>query len=412
MSTTAPTAGVPAAKAQAGGTVVPMLLALSFCHVLNDLMQSLLPAIYPILKQVFHLDFGQVGLITLTFQLTASLLQPLVGMYTDRRPQPYSLAVGMGFSLIGLLVLSQATTYPMLLAGAALVGSGSSVFHPEASRVARLASGGRHGLAQSLFQLGGNVGSAIGPLLAAFVVVPRGQGSISWFSVCALLAMVVLVRVGGWYRRNRAAPAPRARSAADAPPAHPRRTVVLAIAILVALIFSKNIYTSAFSTFYTFYLIDRFGVSLPTAQIYLFVFLSALAVGNLVGGPVGDRFGRRYVIWFSIVGALPFTLMLPGANLFWTITLSVVIGMIMSSAFTAILVFGQELMPGKVGLVSGLFFGLAFGLGGLGAAALGEVADHTSIDFVYRLCSVLPVIGLLTWFLPDVERVGLRRRRA
>jgi FSR family fosmidomycin resistance protein-like MFS transporter len=387
----------------ANRTVVPVLVAISFSHLLNDLIQSLIPALYPFLKESFRLDFGQIGLITLTFQLTASLLQPLVGLYTDRRASPFSLVIGMGFSLLGLILLSQAVTYPMLLLAAALVGVGSSVFHPESSRVARMASGGRHGLAQSVFQVGGNAGSAVGPLLAAFIVVPRGQSSIAWFSLVALIAMVVLFRVGMWYRGRVVAvtlkPPPPALGAAL-----PRKKVILAVAILTALVFSKQIYTVSLSSYFTFYLIDRFQVSVQAAQIYLFVFLGSLAAGTLIGGPLGDWIGRKYVIWGSIVGVLPFTLALPYANLFWTGVLVVLIGLILASAFSAILVFAQELVPGRVGLIAGLFFGLSFGLGGVGAAVLGEIADRTSIGFVYQLCSFLPVIGLLTYFLPNVRQ--------
>ncbi|CAH2599450.1 fosmidomycin efflux pump [Rhodovastum atsumiense] len=395
------------ARTAAASTSLGVLVALSFCHMLNDMQQSLLSAIYPILKDAYLLDFGQIGLLTLTFQLTASLLQPVVGMYTDRRPQPYSLAIGMGFTLVGLLVLSRAGSFGALLAGAALVGTGSSVFHPESSRMARLASGGRYGFAQSLFQVGGNTGQALGPLLAAFIVVPGGQGSLAWFSLAALTAIIVLTQVGTWYRRRRAAGAgPHGRASTDVM-SHPRAVVVRGIAVLATLMFSKSFYTAGISTFFTFYLIQHFAVPVRTAQIYLFVFLAASALGTLIGGSIGDRFGRRYVIWASILGPLPFTLMLPHVGLFWTVALAIPIGFIMSSAFSAILVYAQELVPGRVGLVSGVFFGLAFGLGGLGAALLGELADMTSIDLVYRICAWLPVLGLLTWFLPDIE--GSRR---
>ena len=395
-------ASTAARPAIATGATMSVLLALSFCHMLNDMQQSLLPAIYPILKTTYDLDFGQIGVITLTFQLTASLLQPLVGLYTDRHPLPYSLAAGMSLTLAGLVVLSQAGSYPVLLAGAALVGTGSSVFHPESSRIARLASGGQHGMAQSLFQLGGNFGTAAGPLLAAFIVLPGGQRSLAWFSLAALTAILVLYQVGGWYRRQRAA-APRARAATE-PPAPPRLVVVRGIAVLAMLMFSKSFYTASLGTFFIFYLIHRFAVPVQTAQLYLFVYLGASALGTLIGGPVGDRFGRRHVIWISILGPLPFTLLLPHVGLLWTVLLSVPIGFIMSSAFSAILVFAQDLMPGRVGMVSGIFFGFAFGLGGLGAAALGVLADRTSIDLVYELCAWLPLLGLLTWFLPDIER--------
>jgi MFS transporter, FSR family, fosmidomycin resistance protein len=391
---------------QAGSetTTFAILVSLSVCHLLNDMNQSLVPALYPILKDSFRLDFGQIGLITLAFQLTASMLQPVVGMVTDRRPQPYSLPVAMGCSLVGLLLLSVADDFGTILLAAALVGLGSSVFHPESSRVARMASGGRHGLAQSLFQVGGSTGSAIGPLLAAFVVVPRGQGSVAWFSAAALLAIVLLANVSLWYNRHlspRRAGGGSARGVAYA--VLSRRRVLGAIAILVALLFSKNVYTSSLGSYYTFYLIHKFGLSVQNAQIHLFVFLGSVAAGTFAGGPIGDRFGRKPVIWFSIVGAFPFALMLPYANLFWTGILSVAIGLILASAFSAILVYAQELLPGRIGMVAGMFFGVSFGLGGLGAAALGQIADWTSIDTVYRVCSFLPLIGLLTALLPNIE---------
>ena len=369
-------------------------------------MQALLPALYPVLKSAFNLDFGQIGLITLTFQLTASLLQPAVGFYTDHRPQPYSLVAGMGLSLTGLLVLSVAPTYPLLLLSAALVGMGSAVFHPESSRVARMASGGRHGLAQSLFQMGGNTGSALGPLLAAFVVVPRGQRSIAWFSAAALAGMIILSRVGAWYNAHRRSAA-KIRSATP-PHDFPRGKVVGALTILLILVFSKNVYLASISSYYTFFLIERFGLSVQSAQLHLFVFLGAVAAGTIIGGPVGDRLGRKWVIWASILGVLPFTLALPYVNLFWTGVLSVAIGVILASAFSAILVFAQELVPGRVGMVSGLFFGFAFGTAGIGAALLGDLADRGGIELVYRLCSYLPALGLLTAFLPDIES-GARR---
>jgi FSR family fosmidomycin resistance protein-like MFS transporter len=401
-----------ATVAPAETTTFAILLSLSFCHLLNDLNQSLVPAIYPILKDSYHLDFAQIGLITLAFQLTASMLQPVVGMVTDRRPMPYSLPVAMGFTLFGLLLLSVASSFGAILSAAALVGIGSSVFHPEASRVARLASGGRHGFAQSLFQVGGSTGSAIGPLLAAFIVVPRGQGSIAWFSGVALLAIVLLTNVSFWYRSRRA-PSRRGGLAQgveggiEALHSLSRAKVLGAIAVLVALLFSKNIYTASLSSYYTFYLIQKFHLSVPDAQIHLFVFLGAVAVGTFVGGPIGDRIGRKPVIWFSILGAAPFALMLPYAGLFWTGVLTVVIGLILASAFSAILVYAQDLLPGRVGMVAGMFFGFSFGLGGLGAAALGELADRTSIYAVYHVCSFLPLIGLLAALLPDLHR---RRR--
>jgi MFS transporter, FSR family, fosmidomycin resistance protein len=397
-----------AAPAKAGeGTVVAILAAISVSHLLNDLIQSLLPAIYPILKSSFQLDFGQIGLITLAFQLTASLLQPLIGLYTDRRPSPWSLVIGMGFTLIGLVLLSVAPTYPVLLLAATLVGVGSSVFHPEASRVARMASGGRHGFAQSVFQVGGYAGTALGPLLAAFIVVPRGQSSVAWFTLAALLAIVILFNVGGWYQGRIAALRAKVRPAGAAP-ALSKRRIALSIGILAMLIFSKQVYMVSLSSYFTFYLIDTFGLSVQAAQLYLFLFLGAVAAGTIVGGLAGDRIGRKYVIWGSILGVLPFTLALPYADLFWTGVLSVLIGLILSSAFPAIVVYGQELVPGRVGLIAGLFFGLMFGLSGLGAAALGELADRTSLAYVYQICSFLPVIGLLTAFLPDIERTKAR----
>ena len=399
----------PSVSSSTERTVFAVLAAISFSHLLNDLVQSLLPAIYPMLKTQFSLDFWQIGLITLTNQLTASLLQPLVGLYTDRKPQPYLLAGGMGVTLVGLLLLAAAGSFAMILVAAALVGVGSSVFHPESSRIARVASGGRFGLAQSLFQTGGNAGSSVGPLLAAFIVVPRGQASLAWFSVFAILGIVLLWKVGRWYVT--VAPA-RAASAAvhHAPSALPAAKVRLGIVILLLLVFSKMVYMSSLGSYYTFFLIHRFGVSVQSAQVYLFVFLGAVAAGTFIGGPVGDRFGRKVVIWVSILGVLPFTLLLPYVDLFWTTVLSIVIGVILSSAFSAILVYAQELLPGRVGLVSGLFFGLAFGAGGLGAAVLGKVADRTSLDFVYHLCAWLPAIGLLTAFLPNVPAAERARR--
>jgi FSR family fosmidomycin resistance protein-like MFS transporter len=383
-------------------TAFAVLAAISFSHLLNDTIQSLIPAIYPILKSSFALSFGQIGLMTLALMLTASLLQPVVGFYADRRPTPYSLVIGMGFSLVGLLLLSVAAAFATLLLAAALVGIGSSVFHPESSRVARMASGGRHGLAQSLFQVGGNVGSSFGPLLAAFLVVPRGQSSIGWCALLALLGMAILWKVGGWYRIRRSA-----TSGASSGSSPGRRTQVSSrrvgwsIAILGALIFSKYFYLASLTSYYTFYLISKFHVSVRAAQIDLFVFLGAVAAGTILGGPLGDRFGRKYVIWGSILGVLPFTLLLPHVSLFWTSILTVVIGLILASAFSAIVVYAQELVPGRVGLISGVFFGFAFGMGGLGAAVLGQLADVVGIESVYSLCAFLPAIGLLAAFLPD-----------
>ena len=368
------------------------------------MMQSLLPAIYPLLKASYHLDFTQIGLITLTYQLTASLLQPVIGFYTDRRPQPYSLPIGMGFTLFGLLALSTAFHFGALLGAAALMGMGSAVFHPESSRVARMASGGQHGLAQSLFQVGGNTGSATGPLLAAFIVLPRGQGSVAVFSLVALLGIVILTRVGSWYQTARQEQTAVRGMAKERTPMLSRSKIVGSLAILGALIFSKYFYLASLVSYYTFYLISRFHIPVQTAQVYLFIFLGAVAAGTIIGGPVGDRFGRKYVIWVSILGVLPFTLALPHANLFWTAVLSVIIGLILASAFSAILVYAQELIPGRVGMISGLFFGFAFGMGGLGAAALGRLADLTSITFVYQICAYLPAIGMLTALLPNLER--------
>ena len=386
-------------------TTFAILISLSVCHLLNDMNQSLVPAIYPILKDTYALDFGQIGMITLAFQMTASMLQPVVGMVTDRHPRPFSLPIGMCCSLAGLLMLAVAHSYPMILVSAALVGVGSSVFHPEASRVARMASGGRYGFAQSLFQLGGSSGSAIGPLLAAFIVVPRGQSSIAWFSAAALLAMLLLANVSLWYSRHPAMAARRGkRAAVPVASGLPRKTVIAALCILLVLLFSKNVYTSSLSSYYTFYLIQKFHLTVQSAQFHLFAFLGAVAIGTFAGGPIGDRIGRKPVIWFSILGAFPFALMLPYADLFWTGILSVVIGLILASAFTAILVYAQELMPGRVGTVAGMVFGFSFGLGGLGAAALGRIADWTSIETVYQVCSFLPVIGLLTAFLPNIEK--------
>ncbi len=387
------------------GAVYAVLIALSVSHLLNDTIQSLLPAIYPLLKDSFALDYGQIGLITFTFLVTASLLQPLVGIYTDRRPQPFALPIGMGASFVGLLLLSVAPTFALLLLAAGLIGLGSSIFHPESSRIARLASGGRHGFAQSVFQVGGNVGSSLGPLLAAAIVVPFGQHSIAWFSIIAMTAIAVLWRVGNWYRSNHFTPGrkPRAMPAIDQPDIG-RAKVILPLAVLVALVFSKFFYLESLRSYYTFFLIDRYGLSIPVAQILLFVFLFSFAAGTLIGGPLGDRFGRKYVIWASILGILPFTLALPHVGLVWTVILTVPIGIGLASAFPAIIVFAQELVPGKTGMVSGIFFGLAFGMGGLGAAALGELADATSIEFVYQVCAFLPAIGLLTVFLPNIEQ--------
>jgi FSR family fosmidomycin resistance protein-like MFS transporter len=385
-------------------TAMSILLAISFSHLLNDMMQSLIPAMYPMLKSSYQLSFAQIGLLTFTYQITASLLQPVIGWFTDRKPKPYSLAVGMGFTLCGLLLLASAHSFGLLLIAAALVGTGSSVFHPESSRVARMASGGAHGLAQSIFQVGGNVGSAIGPLLAAFIVLPLGQKSVAWFGLSALLGIVVLTRVGRWaHEHGLARLGPRLRKAGVAAAASPPR-VRGAIAVLLALIFSKYFYLASLTSYYTFYLIEHFRVDVRTAQIMLFTFLGAVALGTIFGGPLGDRFGRKIVIWVSILGVLPFTLVLPHANLYWTVVLTVPIGFILASAFPAIVVYAQELLPGKTGTVAGLFFGFAFGMGAIGAAVLGKLADATSIEFVYRVCAWLPVVGVLAVLLPDVEQ--------
>lgn len=385
---------------------MPVLIALSVTHLLNDMIQSLIPAIYPIIKTAYALDFGQIGLITLTFQVSASLLQPLVGLYTDKRPMPYSMVVGMGFSLFGLVGLAFAGSYPLLLLAAACVGIGSSIFHPEATRMARNASGGQHGLAQGIFQVGGQTGGALGPLLAAFIIVPNGQGSLAWFSAAALIAMALMIWTAGQSalvgtRQVRGKVAGAAEPAAIAAPR--LGSVAPAVAILIILLFSKNAYSASFSSFYTFYLIGKFGVSVQTSQVMLFLFLGSSAAGALFGGMLGDRIGRNKIIWFSILGALPFTLVLPYADLFWTGVLTIIINLIMSSAFAAILIYAMELLPGRIGLVGGFFYGLSFGLGGIAAALLGEFADQLGIETIYRICSFLPAIGLLAWFLPTLK---------
>jgi FSR family fosmidomycin resistance protein-like MFS transporter len=388
-------------------TVYRVILAISVCHLLNDMMQSLLPSIYPNLKAQFGLSFAQVGLVTLVYQITASILQPLVGVYADRRPAPLALPGGTMFSLAGLLVLSVAHSYAVLLVGASLLGVGSSIFHPESSRVARMAAGKRHGFAQSTFQVGGNVGSAIGPLAAAVVVVRWGQSSLAFFALLSLLSGAILWNVGRWYKHHGLARLHRAAARSRAASAVTSHAAIQAIVVLVALIFSKYIYLASLTSYYTFYLIRHFGVSVRAAQLHLFAFLAAVAVGTVLGGPIGDRFGRRYVIWASILGPLPFTLLLPHASLAWTGPLTVIIGLILASAFPAIVVYAQELLPGKVGMIAGLFFGLAFGIGGLGAALLGFLADWKSIEFVYQVCAYLPVIGLLAALLPNIERTRL-----
>ena len=387
--------------------VLPILIVLSMTHLLNDLIQSLIPAIYPIIKTAYDLDFGQIGLITLTFQIAASIFQPLVGYYADRNPMPYSMVVGMGFTLAGLIGLAYAGSYPLLLVAAAFVGVGSSIFHPEATRMARNASGGQMGLAQGIFQVGGQAGGALGPLLAAFIVVPRGQASLAWFSVAALIAMMLMT----WTARRNAQlqNINKAPSAVEkVPPVTapvsilPTSGIAFAIAILIVLLISKNAYSASFNSFYTFYLIEKFNVSLQASQLMLFLFLGSAAVGTLAGGILGDRIGRNKIIWFSILGALPFTLMLPFANLFWIGALTVIINLIMSSAFAAILIYAMELLPGRIGLIGGLFYGLSFGLGGISAAFLGELADQSSIGTIFRVCSFLPAFGLLAWFLPKI----------
>ncbi len=386
------------------GAVLQVLLTLSAAHMINDILQALLPAIYPLLKDSYHLSFTQIGLISLTYQVTGSLLQPVVGFYTDRRPKPYSLPIGMTVTLIGLIVLSQANSFGLLCVSAATVGIGSSIFHPEASRVARMASGGQHGFAQSLFQVGGNFGTSLGPLLAAAIIIPRGQGHILWFTGLALVGIIVLTRIGGWYQRNlaRLVTKPRAAGAAELPRLTSRQ-VIFALGILVVLIFSKYFYLISLTNYYTFYLMDKFAVSVQAAQVYLFVFLFAVAAGTIIGGPVGDRIGRKRVIWISILGVAPFSLALPHFGLLGTVILTVFIGLILASAFSAILVYAQELVTGNVGLIAGLFFGLAFGAAGIGSALLGRLADHTSIGYVFTVSAFFPLLGLLTAFLPEVE---------
>ncbi|MGX5839527.1 MFS transporter [Mesorhizobium sp. ArgA1] len=392
-----PSASLPSVQA----TAFTVILAVSFCHGINDIMQSLLPAIYPLLKENYGLDFWQIGLLTFTFQVTASLLQPVIGMITDKRPMPYSLPYGMASSLIGLIVLAYAGHYALLLVGASLIGIGSAIFHPESSRIARFASGGRFGLAQSLFQVGGNFGQSMGPLLAAFIVVPFGQTSISWFAVGSLIGIIVLSRVGSWYSRMRAAQGNRKAASFVSP--FPRKKVMGALAVLTLLVLSKNAYIASLSSYYTFYSIHKFGVSVQMSQVMLFLFLGASALGILLGGPFGDRYGQKAMIWFSIVGVLPFTLALPYANFEWTMVLTVLIGLILSSAFSNIVVFAQELVPGRVGTIAGIFFGFAFGMGGIAAAVLGVIADMKGIDFVFQVCSYLPLLGLLTVFLPNMK---------
>jgi FSR family fosmidomycin resistance protein-like MFS transporter len=406
------TPGVAAPEAvPATPTRFKVLGAISFSHFLNDMMQSLIVAIYPLLKGEFHLSFAEIGAITLTYQICASVLQPVIGVYTDKHPKPYSLSVGTGFTLIGMLILAFASSYQSVLAAAALIGAGSAIFHPESSRIARLASGGRHGLAQSIFQVGGNAGGAVGPLLAAWIIIPHGQADLAWFALADVLAIVVLTQVGAWYKRQLRSSGVSRNRAAVASPVSARR-VGWSIGILIVLIFSKYFYIASISSFYSFYLIEKFHLSMQSAQFYLFVFLAAMALGTLLGGPIGDRIGRKRVIWASILGVAPFSLVLPFVDLTWTCILSFLIGVILSSAFSAIVVFAQELMPGKVGAVSGLFFGFAFGIGGIGAAVLGGLADRHGIEFVYRICAYLPLLGMVAAFLPDIDhRGGAPQRR-
>jgi FSR family fosmidomycin resistance protein-like MFS transporter len=385
-----------------------VLIALSFSHLLNDMIQSLLPAVYPLIKADYQLSFAQIGVITLTYQLAASLLQPFVGYFTDKKPLPYSLPCGMLSTLTGLITLAYATSFSILLAGAAMIGIGSAIFHPESSRMARSAAGGRHGFAQSFFQIGGNAGSAIGPLLAAFIILPYGQSNMAWFSLAAFIAIVVLSMVSAWYKRSHLSN--RRASKKAAPQAiYTRREIIVSITVLLVLIFSKYFYLSSLTSYYTFYLINKFQISVQNAQLLLFLFLAAVAVGTFFGGPIGDRVGRKAVIWVSILGVLPFTLIMPHANLLWTAILSVIIGLIISSAFSAIIVYAQELIPGHTGMVAGLFFGFAFGMGGLGAAIFGNLADLYGIDFVYAIASYLPALGILTIFLPDQRKVYLQQ---
>jgi FSR family fosmidomycin resistance protein-like MFS transporter len=385
-------------------TVYPILIALSVSHLLNDTLQSLIPSIYPMVKDSFHLNFTQIGIITLTFQLSASILQPIIGLYTDKHPKPYALAFGMGITMLGLILMAFASSFPMILVSVAFIGTGSSIFHPEASRVARMASGGRHGMAQSLFQVGGNAGTAIGPLLAAFILLPYGRFQVIWFSLIALLAMYILRKIGSWYKQNLTRLQKKKSQVTTTAMGLSKRKTIFSLGILLVLIFSKYIYMTSLTSYFTFYLIDKFGVSIQSSQLYLFVFLFAIAAGTFIGGPIGDLIGRKYVIWISILGAAPFALLLPHVDLFWTTILSIIIGFVLSSAFSAILVFAQELIPGKVGMISGLFFGFAFGVAGISSALLGNLADHTSIEHVFYLCSFLPLIGLITGFLPNLEK--------
>jgi MFS transporter, FSR family, fosmidomycin resistance protein len=386
-------------------TVYPILFTIAFTHFINDLLQAIIPSVYPMLKTSFNLSFAQIGMITFTFQVMASLLQPFIGIYTDRKPQPYSLAIGMGFTLAGLILLSQSSGYYSILAAVGCVGIGSSVFHPESSRVAYLASGGKRGLAQSIFQLGGNAGSAAGPLLVALIVIPHGRGHIIWFTLVAILGIMILLKIAGWYKAHlimRAAT--KANTLAEERHHLSKQKVIGSVVILLLLIFSKYFYMVSMTNYFTFYLIENFHLSIQQSQLYLFAFLAAVATGTLMGGPLGDRFGRKYVIWFSILGAAPFTLLLPHANLFWTVVLAVIAGVVIASAFSAILVYAQELIPGKVGMVSGLFFGFAFGIAGIGSALLGRLADHFGIVYVFHICAFLPLLGIITGLLPNLKK--------
>jgi FSR family fosmidomycin resistance protein-like MFS transporter len=389
-------------------TVFGILFAISFGHFLNDMIQSIITSVYPLLKQNFHLNYSQIGMITFTFQITASLLQPFVGFFTDRKPRPFSLPIGMALSLTGVLMLAMASSYLAVLVAVAMLGIGSSIFHPESSRLAHLASGGKKGVAQSIFQLGGNTGSAIGPLLVALIVAPYGLRYILWFALAALLGIIVLTKVGQWYKDHLTMKANNPVLKEETHPALSKRKVISSLVVLLLLIFSKFFYLSSMTNYFTFFLIGKFHVSIQQSQLYLFVFLASVAAGTIIGGFMGDRFGRKYVIWFSILGVAPFTLMLPYVNFFWTISLATIIGFILSSAFSAIVVYAHELLPGKVGMVSGLFFGLAFGMGGLGSALLGKLADHTSINYVFAVCAFLPLIGIITGFLPNIE--GRKKR--
>ncbi|WP_126973388.1 MFS transporter [Gynurincola endophyticus] len=385
-------------------TVYAILLSISFSHMLNDLIQSVVPSIYPMLKDEFRLSFSQIGLITFVFQITASLLQPFVGRYTDKHPYPYSLAIGMSFTFLGLILLAFAHSFPMILIAVSCIGMGSSVFHPEASRVAQIASGGKKGLAQSIFQVGGNAGSAIGPLLAAWIIIPHGQSNVAWFAIFALLAIFVLMRIGNWYKVNLQLRKTKvSQVTAVFAPGLTKGKVYFSLFILLVLIFSKYFYMASMSSYFTFYLIEKFNVSIQESQIYLFVFLFAVAAGTIIGGPLGDKYGRKKIIWVSILGAAPFTLLLPHVGLVLTIVLAAIIGVIIASAFSAILVYATDLVPGKVGMIAGLFFGFAFGMGGLGSAVLGSLADKTSIEYVFHICAFLPLLGIVTAFLPDVR---------